>query len=82
MGPHTQQIIQLSLTAPSKHGCQHWEDAMPLLMPVHEQLQMSPNFFQASAPPSPSKFGHILNKGNKKGSKGDQAGVCDAMSPV
>jgi hypothetical protein len=30
----------------------------------------------------PSKFGHILNNRNKKGSKGDQAGVCGATSPV
>jgi hypothetical protein len=27
---------------------------MPVLMPIYEQLQMSPNFFQASAPPSNS----------------------------
>jgi hypothetical protein len=76
--------IQKSKTAKEQRDrCQHGEDAMPLLMPVSEQLQMSLNFFQTSAPPpSPSKFGHILNKGNKKGSKGDQAGVCGAMSPV
>jgi hypothetical protein len=30
----------------------------------------------------PSKFGHILNNRNEKGWKGDQAGVCGAMSPV
>jgi hypothetical protein len=29
-------------------------DAMPVLMPIYEQLQMSPNFFQAPAPPSQS----------------------------
>jgi hypothetical protein len=51
MEPCTQQIIQLSLTTPSKHGCQHWEDAMPLLIPVYEQQQTSPNFFKAPAPP-------------------------------
>jgi hypothetical protein len=32
--------------------------------------------------PWPSKFGHILNNRNKKGWKGDPAGVCGAMSPV
>jgi hypothetical protein len=38
----------------SKHGCQHQEDAMPILIPIYEQLKMSPNFFQASARPSNS----------------------------
>jgi hypothetical protein len=51
MEPCTQQIIQLSLTAPSKCGCQHQEDAIPVLMSIYEQLQLSPNFFQAPAPP-------------------------------
>jgi hypothetical protein len=54
MMPRTQQISQRSLTTPSKHGCQHWEDAMTLLTPIYEQLQSSPNFFQAAAPPSHS----------------------------
>ena len=52
MEPRTEQIIQRSLTTPSKHGCQHWEDTMTLLRPIYEQPQSSPNFFQPPAPPS------------------------------
>jgi hypothetical protein len=54
MEPPTQQIIELSLTAPSACGHQFWEDNMPALVPVHEQLQVGPNFFQAPAHPSHS----------------------------
>jgi hypothetical protein len=54
MEPRARQIIQLLLTAPSKHGCQRWEDAMPILTPVCEQPHLSQNFFQAPAAPSHS----------------------------
>jgi hypothetical protein len=50
----SQQIIKLSLTAPFEHGHWCWEDTMPVLMPVCEQLQLGPNFFQTPAPPSHS----------------------------
>jgi hypothetical protein len=50
----SQQIIELSLTAPTKHGRWCWEDVMPVLMPDYEQLQLGPNFFQAPAPSSHS----------------------------
>jgi hypothetical protein len=49
-----QQIILLLLPVPSKHGHNHREDTMPVLWHVHKQLQVSPNFFQAPAPPSHS----------------------------
>ena len=38
MEPGTQQIIQLSLTATSKHGCQHMEDVMRHHIPRYEHL--------------------------------------------
>jgi hypothetical protein len=50
--PHTQRIMQPLLTTPSKHGCQHWEHVMPVVKLIYEQQQASPNFFQATAPPS------------------------------
>jgi hypothetical protein len=52
--PRTQQVIQLLLTAPSKHGCEHRKKATTVLMPVCKQPQVSPNFFQAPTPPSHS----------------------------
>jgi hypothetical protein len=52
MEPRTERIMQPLLTAPSKHGCQHWEDVMLIIILIYEQQQASPNFSQAPAPPS------------------------------
>jgi hypothetical protein len=65
MEPLVQQIIELLLTAPSKHGDQHRDNGMLFFTPVCGQPKLSPNFFQETAPAShsvPSQDWHFFNQ--------------------